>query len=398
MTLPRRGRAALAVAAMVAVAALAACTGGAPGAGGTRGARPSESATATVFARPTAAPAGGTPLVSERPSGGHESSPSRPSPARGTPADRSPTGAAVTIAFAGDVHFEGASRRALGGLGPESAVLSAADLAIVNLETAITERGSAEPKEFNFRAPPTAFGALRDAGIDVATMANNHGLDYGLVGLDDSLAAATAASFPVIGIGRDHASAFAPYRVTISGQRIAVIGATQVLDDQFLDSWAAGPRKPGLASAKRVDDLLAAVRAARAHADTVVVFLHWGAELAACPTAPQRALAPALEAAGADVIVGSHAHVQLGGGWAPDGAYVDYGLGNFVFYASGGPGARTGVLVLTVRGRAVTRAEWKPAVISGGLPVPLAGAAAAEAVAGWNALRGCTDLAASPPR
>ena len=70
---------------------------------------------------------------------------------------------------------------------------------MVNLETAITERGSPEAKEFHFRAPATAFGALRSAGVDVATMANNHAADYGGVGLADTLGAIRSTRFPTIG-------------------------------------------------------------------------------------------------------------------------------------------------------------------------------------------------------
>jgi poly-gamma-glutamate synthesis protein (capsule biosynthesis protein) len=102
-----------------------------------------------------------------------------------------------------------------------------------------------------------------------------------------------------------------------------------------------------------------------------------------------------LVAAGADVVVGSHAHVVLGGGWRGS-AYVDYGLGNFVFYSSSGPTAESGVLELTVEGRAVTNARWRPATLSGGVPVPLTGSSAAAARRHWVDLRSCTGLAGRP--
>jgi hypothetical protein len=313
---------------------------------------------------------------------------------------REPTGEPVTLAFGGDIHFEGAIESRLAAnpataLGPVAGLLRRADLAVVNLETAITEGGTPAPKEFTFRAPPSALTALKHAGVDVATMANNHGQDYGVAGLRDSLTAAKAARFPVIGIGRDADEAFRPYRVTIGGQRIAVLGATQVLDSSLAAAWTAGEDKPGLASAYEEERLLAAVRAARAQADTVILHLHWGRELERCPIDRQRALAPKLVAAGADVIVGSHAHILLGGGYLR-GAYVHYGLGNFVFYARGGLTAQSGVLLLTMRGRAVTDSRWVPAVISGGIPIPLEGAAATRAVASWRSLRACTGLAARP--
>jgi Bacterial capsule synthesis protein PGA_cap len=313
---------------------------------------------------------------------------------------REPTGEPVTIAFGGDVHFEGAIGSRLAAnpattLGPIAGVLRRADLAVVNLETAITERGSPAGKDFTFRAPPSALTALKEAGVDVATMANNHGLDFGPVGLRDSLAAAKAARFPVVGIGRDADEAYRAYQTTVNGQRIAVIGATQVLDSSLAAAWTAGDGKPGMASAYQEARLLAAVKAARASADTVIVDLHWGRELVNCPIDRQRALAPKLVAAGADVVVGSHAHILLGGGYLR-GAYVDYGLGNFVFYARGGPTAQSGVLLLTLRGRAVTTSRWVPAVISGGIPIPLQGPPAAQAVASWQSLRRCTGLSAKP--
>ena len=313
---------------------------------------------------------------------------------------REPTGEPVTLAFGGDDHFEGAIESRLSAdpattFGPIANVLCRADLAVVNLETAITERGTPAAKDFTFRAPPTALTALKAAGVDVVTMANNHGEDFGLVGLRGSLAAAKAAKFPVVGVGANADEAYRAHQVTVKGQRIAVIGATQVLDSNLAAAWTAGDNKPGMASAYEEARLRAAVKAARASADTVIVDLHWGRELANCPIDRQRALAPKLIAAGADVVVGSHAHVLLGGGYLR-GAYVHYGLGNFVFYSRGGVTAQSGVLLLTTQGRAITNSRWVPATISGGIPIPLEGAAADHAVDTWQSLRRCTGLSAKP--
>ena len=190
--------------------------------------------------------------------------------------------------------------------------LRSADLAMVNLETAVTTRGTPAVKAYTFRAPATAFTALRSAGVDVVTMANNHGEDYGPVGLQDSLSAAAAADFPVVGIGQTEDAAFAPYHATVKGRRVAFIAATQVLDAKLMYAWTARGDHPGLASAYNVPRLLQAVRAARATSDVVVVYLHWGHELAACPTSAQRDIAHQLVDAGADVVVG-HACARAAG-------------------------------------------------------------------------------------
>ena len=302
----------------------------------------------------------------------------------------------VVLAFGGDVHFEGVlesklAANAAGTLDPIEPVFRRADLAVVNLETAVTNGGAPASKLFTFRAPATAFAALRGGGVDVASMANNHGLDYGVDGLRDSLAAAKRYDFPVVGIGLNAKQAYRPFRRTINGQRIAVIGATQVLDDHLISSWTAGPRQPGLASAKDVPRLVQEVRAARRSSDTVVVYLHWGVELEQCPSADQRALAKALVAAGADVVVGGHAHRLQGAGRMGE-ALVGYGLGNFVWYGTSELSTQTGVLLVTVDGRRVVGYNWAPARIVDGVPRPLAGAERRSQVSSWRALRGCTGL------
>ena len=323
-----------------------------------------------------------------------------PAPDRvtGTKQARGPLGSGkpVVLAFGGDVHFEGVLATKLAAspstvLAPIAPVLGEADIAVANLETAVTNGGSAASKTFTFRTPATAFAALRGGSIDVASMANNHGMDFGEAGLRDSLAAARRHRFPVIGIGRDARQAYAPFRRTVDGQRIAVIAATQVLDDHLIAAWTAGPGKPGLASAKDVPRLLRAVREARRTSDTVVVFLHWGIELMGCPSSAQRTLARQLTRAGADIVVGGHAH-RLQGAGRMGGALVSYGLGNFVWYGTSELSTRTGVLLVTVTGRRVDRYRWVPARIVDGVPRPLAGAEARRAVSSWRELRRCTGL------
>ena len=314
----------------------------------------------------------------------------------GSAANGGISGKPVVLAFGGDVHFEGSLEGRLGGdarhaLAPIAPVLSSADIAVVNLETAVTNGGTPASKDFTFRAPASAFAALRGAGVDVASMANNHGLDYGLVGLRDSLAAAKRYRFPVVGIGLDDTQAYRPFRRTVNGQRIAIIGATQVLDDELISAWTAGPGRAGLASAKDVPRLVRAVRAARATSDTVVVFLHWGVELQQCPSPDQRALARELVVAGADVVVGGHAHRVQGAG-RMGRALVGYGLGNFVWYGTSELSTQTGVLVVTVESRHVLGYRWMPARIVDGVPRPLTGAERGRDLANWRSLRACTGL------
>jgi poly-gamma-glutamate synthesis protein (capsule biosynthesis protein) len=228
-------------------------------------------------------------------------------------------------------------------------------------------------------------------------MANDHGEDCGPAGLQMSLSAADTAHYPIVGIGSDAAQAFAPYRVTVDGQRIAVITATQILPPGLQTQWTATSSQPGVASAVGQGgqgELIAAVQAARRTSDTVVVYLYWGTETQACPNPQQKPLAEALVKAGADIVVGSGTHVQSGAGYLGR-AFVDYGLGNLAFYDTKSPETSSGSLVVTVTGRHVDKTTWRPALISDGLPQPLTGASAASAVQQWDGLRGCTGLTAA---
>src|SRR5690606_38594832 len=109
------------------------------------------------------------------------------------------------LAFVGDVYAQGvlADRLAedpTGFVGPFSDVLTGADLAIGSLESAVAVGGRAEPKQYTFRAPPAILDALAAGGLDVVTMANNHGMDFGEEGLEETLAAKQAGA-PVALVG-----------------------------------------------------------------------------------------------------------------------------------------------------------------------------------------------------
>jgi poly-gamma-glutamate capsule biosynthesis protein CapA/YwtB (metallophosphatase superfamily) len=308
------------------------------------------------------------------------------------------SGRAVTLAFGGDVHFEGIVRSKLNAnptsvMSAIAPVLEKADLAMVNLETTVSYRGAPTPgKTYTFRAPPSAFQALKAGGVDLATVANNHGVDYGLTSFLDTLRYAKRYHFPLVGGGRNAAQAYAPYSVTIKGQRIAILGASQVIDSNLIASWTAEANKPGIASAYDMARLTSAVREARKRADTVVVYLHFGTERQGCPSSMQIAAARKLIAAGADIVVGSHAHQQQGAGRLGR-AFVDYGLGNFVWYSQNSAASvTTGVLKVTVTGRRIDGYQWVPARIVGGSPTPLGGSARSAALSSWRGLRGCTNL------
>jgi 2',3'-cyclic-nucleotide 2'-phosphodiesterase (5'-nucleotidase family) len=323
-------------------------------------------------------------------------------PATRTPSAPPATPGQLSIAFAGDVHFADRTATRLAtdpatAFGPSAAVLSKADLTMVNLETSVSVGGSPQPKSFTFQAPPSAFTALKDAGIDIATMANNHAADYGAAGLSQTLRAIGASHFPVVGIGANATAAYAPYLVTVNGVRLGILAASQV-QDETLANFSAGPSSPGIANAHS-DRLIAAVRAARTKADAVIVYVHWGTEYSSCPNGDQRSLADALTAAGALAVVGTHAHVLQGAGWRPDGSYIAYGLGNYFWWMSFGNNQDdNGVLTLTIKDKRVEAAAFDPSHLDArGIGMPATGPLRQRILAEWQQVRGCSGLQATAP-
>lgn len=366
------------------VLALAACQGADPAAGPTTG--------PTAGASPASAP-----------------STTRPVPTTATSTSTPSDPDVLTMAFAGDVHFEdyvAPLARNPHGLDELQTSLGAADLAMVNLETAITERGTKIGKEFHFRAPASALDTIKNAGIDAVTMANNHGVDYGPVGLQDTLAAKKTSPIPIVGIGKDEDEAFAPAILSAKGLKVAVFGASEVFE-MTLARYSAGPGKGGIASASPITRLRDAVTRAAAKYDVVVVFLHWGLDYQKCADTLSVQTAQALEQAGADVIVGGHSHRVNGGGWLGR-AYVDYGFGNFVWWRSHEPDSRSGVLTVSIdvkaaqgtkrtRSSVVRRGVWTPMLVGAdGIPREPGAADSARLLSLWKQAARCSGLAAKP--
>ncbi len=327
-----------------------------------------------------------------------------PGPSGTPPRPSAPTARAVTLAFAGDIHFQmqlaGLLDHPRRALEPIGRALADADVAMVNLESAIAkdERTPARKElevpsaRYWFRTSPAALEVLAAAGVDVVTMANNHGADYGVSGLHDTLRAIHRAPVHVVGVGANRQAAFTPHRDTVKGTTFAFFGADASFRESASSVWSAGTQTAGLAAAHgaRPRALLDAVGAASRRGEVVVVYLHWGQELRSCPTGQQRTTAGALAAAGADVVIGAGAHVLLGSGWLGT-TYVAYGLGNFVWYHDHQPD--TGVLRLRVADGRVVDDSFAPARIHGfGAPRPLTGAARRAAAARWRGLRACTGL------
>jgi poly-gamma-glutamate capsule biosynthesis protein CapA/YwtB (metallophosphatase superfamily) len=240
----------------------------------------------------------------------------------------------MRLALAGDTMLGRGVARALADAPPERLVapevaelLRAADLAVVNLECCVSDRGrrwDAPGKPFFFRAPPRAVELLALLGVGCVSLANNHALDYGPQALLDTLEHLDGAGIAAVGAGADLDRARRPAVLDAAGLRVAVVGATDHPAD-----FAAGPGRPGVAYADLAGGvpgwLSAAVRDAAAHAEVVLVTPHWGPNMTAAPVPHVRRAAAALLEAGATLVAGHSAHVPHG-----VGGRVLYDLGDFL--------------------------------------------------------------------
>jgi poly-gamma-glutamate capsule biosynthesis protein CapA/YwtB (metallophosphatase superfamily) len=205
------------------------------------------------------------------------------------------------------------------------AVAREADLFVLNLECAISDRGARWPdprKPFFFRAPPVATEVLEGLGVDCVTLANNHALDFGAEALLDTFHHLADAGITWVGAGGDEAAARAPAVLDRDGSRVGIVGVTDHPRD-----YAAAPERPGVAyadlrrgSPRWLLELIGGV-----DADIVIVTPHWGPNMVAEPVPHVREAAAAFRAEGATLVAGHSAHVFHG---VADG--VLYDLGDFI--------------------------------------------------------------------
>ena len=196
------------------------------------------------------------------------------------------------------------------------------DIVVCNLECCLSDRGRPTArirgKPFFFRGPPHAVDSLTAIGTRVASLANNHALDYEARALTDTLAHVDAAGIAPAGAGRDPEQARKPAVVEAGGERIAVVCVSD-----HPSEYAAGDGAPGIAYADQLHGapvwLLDQVAELAAGCDRVIAFPHWGPNMNDSPDPWQRRAASELQAAGADLVAGHSAHVFHGAAWGERG-------------------------------------------------------------------------------
>jgi len=318
--------------------------------------------------------------------------PVAPVPSEEVVAPSPPPPAPLRIVAVGDIMLDGTARPVFAQHGYDHAfvqvkpLLAGAPIVIGNLEGPLTTRGAPEQdKTYVFRSPPDPVSrALREAGINVVSLANNHPLDFGPDGLEDTRAALDRAGVAYMGAGPNLRAARLPVIRETGGQRVAILGYSVTLPEHFY----AGPDKPGTAFAHE-SHVRADVAAARRQADIVIVAFHWGQEGKTQLRDYQVQLGRAAIDAGAAAVVGHHPHILQAVERYRDGVIL-YSLGNFTFGSYSKDAQVSAVAELVFNGQRVASLRLYPINVNNFevefQPRPLTGTSANQVVGELMAL------------
>ncbi len=230
-----------------------------------------------------------------------------------------------------------------GGAGTVQDYLSSADLTLANFENPVLENATWHPEEPTFTGDLRLLSILNNAGIDGVTLGNNHILDAGFEGMEETLQHLDSAGISHAGAGTDLATAREPMIFDLGGLTVGVLSYQGVPYYEW--AWAT-QTSPGTAPLK-AEVLREDIEKLKDRVDFVVVMPHWGFEYIATPEPEQVNLAHAAVDAGADIFVGDHAHWPKGievYGSKP----VFYGTGNFLFDQSWSEETSTGIFAEAV--------------------------------------------------
>ncbi len=202
------------------------------------------------------------------------------------------------------------------------------DIIFANLEAPFADSGDVvEGKSFTFKVPTRHVDGLRRAGFNVLSLANNHILDYGQAGLEQTLRALDSAKIKHTGAGLTHEQAWLPAQLQTRAGKVVVLAFSMTFPKEFWATDSSG------GTAYPYENLLrSTLDSLKNSADFILLSFHWGREKSTVPKQYQRFFAHLAIDHGADLIIGHHPHV-LQGFEIYKGKLIAYSLGNLAFSA-----------------------------------------------------------------
>jgi poly-gamma-glutamate synthesis protein (capsule biosynthesis protein) len=248
--------------------------------------------------------------------------------------DRAPGNKTLQLVFVGDILLDRGVREKIVHLGVDSLfhptvdqLFAGSDIVVANLECPATRIEEPISKKYIFRAEPEWLMTLRKHGITHLDMANNHVMDQGRQGLEDTYKNIVLSGMIPLGYGENIRQACKPQLISTEPRKVYIISSVQVPSE----NWTYFEEKACVCEAS-FDVLSQSIKRLRKAepGSLIIVQLHWGAEHTPKPMTIQKQQAYQLIDAGADCIIGHHTHtiqtMELF-----KGKPVFYGIGNFIF-------------------------------------------------------------------
>ena len=245
-----------------------------------------------------------------------------------------------TISFVGDIsladnwyimpEYDKRNKGVLGILSQDVIkIMTESDLMIANSEFTVSNRGEAmSGKQYTFRAKKERLSIYNDMGIDLVTLANNHVYDFGKVAFLDMIDAFVEYGIPHIGAGHNLEEASKEYYFIVNGYKIAFLNGTRA--EKYILTPGAGDDTPGVFRCYDPTNMIERIKEVKANSDYVIVIMHFGKEGSHDLEKEQVESSKLYIDAGADVIVGHHAHVLQGFEFY-NNKLIAYNLGDFIF-------------------------------------------------------------------
>ena len=239
----------------------------------------------------------------------------------------------TTLFFVGDIMLDRAVRTSVvknfGGdyskLFVNIPELKKADILFANLEGDVSDVGNNVGSKYSFRMDPKVLLALKEAGFDILSFANNHVGDWNIPAFKDTLTRLNNIGILKTGAGFTKSEAETPTIIEKNGVRFGFLGFSDVGPDWI----AATNEKPGIliASDPRLPEI---IKNAKSKSDVLIVSFHWGEEYKKVHNIRQEVLAHLAIDNGADMVIGHHPHV-IEDIETYNGKPIAYSLGNFIF-------------------------------------------------------------------
>ena len=246
----------------------------------------------------------------------------------------------ITLSFVGDISladnwyimpkYDERGKKIYGILSKDVVdIMTDSDIMVANNEFTISNRGEKLPnKYYTFRASPDRLAIYQEMGIDLVTLANNHVYDFGEEAFNDTLEYLEQYKIPYIGAGRNIEEAKAPFYYIINGYKIAFVNANR--SEKYILTPEANETSGGVLRCYDPTTFINVISNAKQNSDFVIALVHWGKEDSSELEQVQIDTSKQYIDAGADIIIGTHAHTLQGIDFYNNKAII-YNLGDFIF-------------------------------------------------------------------